>query len=125
MSVSFFFRCFIYTLLVSIMVYGGKLRKIGIFAWRIGLVYSIFDLILVFFISEPWENRTFTFLLLLQCILVMPLVSPLNTCDFCGHRMYWHTIFLVNVHIVVKKYTKIHWRIFSVTLSLSFVFILY
>ena len=93
MSVSFFFRCFIYTLLVSIMVYGGKLRKIGIFAWRIGLVYSIFDLILVFFISEPWENRTFTYLLLLQCILVMPLVSPLNTCDFCGHRMYWHTIF--------------------------------
>lgn len=93
MNISFFFRCFIYTLLVSIMVYGGNLRKIGIFAWRIGIVYSIFDLILVFFISEPWGNRTFTFLLLLQCILVMPLVSPLNTCDFCGHRMYWHTIF--------------------------------
>lgn len=93
MSISFFFRCFIYTLLVSIMIYGGNLRKIGIFAWRIGIVYSIFDLILVFFISEPWGNRTFTFLLLLQCILVMPLVSPLNTCDFCGHRMYWHTIF--------------------------------
>lgn len=48
MNISFFFRCFIYTLLVSIMVYGGNLRKIGIFAWRIGIVYSIFDLILVF-----------------------------------------------------------------------------
>ena len=59
MSVSFFFRCFIYTLLVSIMVYGGKLRKIGIFAWRIGLVYSIFDLILVFFISEPLGKQDF------------------------------------------------------------------
>ena len=64
MNISFFFRCFIYTLLVSIMVYGGNLRKIGIFAWRIGIVYSIFDLILVFFISEPWGNRTFTFIVI-------------------------------------------------------------
>ena len=27
MSISFFFRCFIYTLLVSIMVYGGEFTK--------------------------------------------------------------------------------------------------
>lgn len=93
MGILFYFRCFMYSLLVSIMVRRWKLRKIGIFAWRIGIVYSVLDLILVFFVSEPLENRMFTFLLLFQCIFVMPLVWPLNTCDFCGHRMYWHTIF--------------------------------
>lgn len=93
MGALFFFRCFIYTLLVSVMVYGGKLRKIGIFAWRIGMVYSVIDLLLIFFLSEPLVNRMFTFLLLIQCIFIMPLVSPLNTCGFCGRRMYWHTIY--------------------------------
>lgn len=93
MNIPFLFRCCIYALLVSAMVYGGKLRKIGILAWRIGIFYSGLDLILIFFISEPLVNRTFTFLLLLQCGLVMPLVSPLNTCNFCGRRMYWHTIY--------------------------------
>lgn len=93
MDTPFFFRCFVYALLVSVMVYGEKLRKIGIFAWRIGIVCALFDLILIFFLPEPLVNRTFTFLLLIQCILVMPLVSPLNTCNFCGRRMYWHTIY--------------------------------
>lgn len=93
MDTSFFFRCFIYTLLVSIMAYGGIPRKIGIFAWRIGIVYSVIDLLLIFFVSEPLVNRMFTFLLLIQCIFSMPLLSPLNTCDFCGYRMYWHTIY--------------------------------
>lgn len=93
MDTPFYFRCFIYALLVSTMVYGGKLRKAGILAWRTGIAYSVLDLVLLFFVSEPLINRTFTILLLIQCILIMPLVSPLNTCNFCGHRLYWHTIY--------------------------------
>lgn len=56
MDTPFFFRCFVYALLVSAMVYGEKLRKIGIFAWRIGIVCALFDLILIFFLPEPLVN---------------------------------------------------------------------
>lgn len=64
MNISFFFRCFIYTLLVSIMVYGGNLRKIGIFAWRIGIVYSIFDLILVFSYQNLGKQDIYIFIVI-------------------------------------------------------------
>lgn len=104
MNASLFFRIFIPTLLVNIMISGGKQRrvrgvhgwkqrKLRIWAWRIGFVYSIMDILLMFFSSEPLINRMFTFVLFITCIFFMPLFSQLNTCDCCGHCMYWHTLY--------------------------------
>lgn len=103
MDIAFFLRGFIYAFLAAIMVYGGKAYKKGILAWRIGSVFSILDLVSFFFVSGTFENRVFTFLLLIQCFFFMPILSPLNICSSCGRRMYWHTIYSNKCQYCGKK----------------------
>lgn len=92
MTIMFYVRVIIFGILVSFMIY-KRWKKIAIYAWRVGFIYSVLDLSMILFISLPLTEWMYSFMLLFQCVFSMPLLSQHNTCDFCGHRMYWHTLY--------------------------------
>ncbi len=93
MSLAYYFRSCVFYILLFFYASKALTYKKGIIAWRIGCILIVFDLILMFFISEPWENRTYTLLLSIFILIVMPLLSQKTTCVFCGRRTYWHTLY--------------------------------
>lgn len=89
MSILFFVEALIYTVFTILL----STSTVNVFAatvtWRIMGAVSIFGLVLSIYFQLPIQNKTFIFLSLLQCFVLVPLFSPFSVCHICGKRIYW------------------------------------
>ena len=107
---SFYIRlCIYYILLFCTNGFKTKL-KIGLWAWRIGIFYIIFDTLASFFYSENIANKLFLLLSLIHCLIIMPFFSQNSTCRNCGQRNYYQPLLFnkcchCNYHSIFFKIT--------------------
>jgi len=77
--------------LITVMIdfIGKKNISFGIFIWRFVTLVAIF--ILIF--SLYFERYTFTFFLIIECFVIIPLTNQISTCNNCGKRDYFRKLF--------------------------------
>lgn len=115
---SFYIRlCIYYILLFCTNGFKTKL-KIGLWAWRIGIFYIIFDTLASFFYSENIANKLFLLLSLIHCLIIMPFFHktvPVVTAD---NAIIISHYFLTNV-VIVTWNINYHSIFFKITLNYS------
>lgn len=87
------FQLVIISLLLFFMC-NNKFYKLGIISWRISIIYVLSDCLTMPFFHIPYfyDNRHFTFLLLIFCLL-FPFTTEKTYCNSCNTKTYIHFIY--------------------------------
>lgn len=82
--------CIIFIIAVSVMIgLDSSKYKYSILVWRLATPVSIVEYLITLTRKYTFQERAFSVLLLVHCLINMPFLAQSTTCFWCGQRVYW------------------------------------